>query len=705
MNPQQIRDALRTQERFQESAFQIARSLCDLANDDEADSQVTRELLLRSLERLDQFGESKEIIEGLVREAGLFPYLDPERLGLADRLAFEFHRPPGLDQRGIVFHGPQARIYQELMQGRSVILSAPTSFGKSLIIDAVIASDRYSNILVVVPTIALIDETRRRLATFKDQYKVITHPFQEVAERNVFVLTQERALELEALPEVDFFVIDEFYKLSPTRDNRDRWSLLNQLLYKLIRKKTQFYMLGPSIKAVSQELNQHVDSVFVIEPYSTVVTEEHRVPNAHNEEQALINLCRSLYGPTIVFCQSPRRAATAAKMLSGGRVGNSAETTRNAVDWISRNYHPDWHFCESLKDGVAIHHGRIPRALAQFAVKQFNQEKIQFLVCTSTLIEGVNTKAENVIILDNQIDRTKFDFFTFNNIRGRSGRMFQHFVGHVYLFHEPPQEELPFVDIPAYSQGDLAPDSLLLQLDDDDLKPRSRDRLKQYADEGVLSIETLRANIGVEPENQLALAETILSLPKKYGPALGWRGKPSWEQLQIVCELIWNHFDAMVLGARSARSPKQLATRINQVFQRRSIPEQVASAMNFVPDRDPDLAVQSVLDFQRLWASFHFPKLLRALGRIQNEVLPRLGYEPGAYGFYAGRVETLAMDRSVFALDEYGIPLPLALKLEPALSGRGNLDLALKKLKALDVSRFNLHPFELELIEDARAFL
>ncbi len=104
------------------------------------------------------------------------------------------------------------------MDGESVVLSAPTSFGKSLVIDALIASGQYRNVAIVVPTIALIDETRRRLSRFSPTYKVITRVSQPLAERNLLVLTQERVLDIEKLPDIDLFVIDEFYKLSPDRE-------------------------------------------------------------------------------------------------------------------------------------------------------------------------------------------------------------------------------------------------------------------------------------------------------------------------------------------------------------------------------------------------------------------------------------------------------------------------------------------------------
>ena len=87
-------------------------------------------------------------------------------------------------------------------------------------------------------------------------------------------------------------------------------------------------------------------------------------------------------------------------------------------------------------------------------IRAFEEGKLKALLCTSTLIEGVNTSAKNVVVYDSKLNRKSLDFFTFNNIRGRSGRMFRHFVGNIFVFDAPPQEELPFVDMPAINPGD-----------------------------------------------------------------------------------------------------------------------------------------------------------------------------------------------------------------------------------------------------------
>jgi hypothetical protein len=228
-----LREKLDSPEEITRDAFGILRSLCAVVNAEdvalgEVDHRV-QELILRALEYRSSFGPAVVVLDGLVRRLGLFPYLDPESLGLADSIAYEYHRPRNMEQDGIIFHRAQANVYRSLLDGRNVILSAPTSFGKSLIIDAMIASGRYRHIAIVVPTIALIDETRRRLAgRFGRLYKIITHPSQERGSHELLVMTQERILEVTPLAPIDFFVIDEFYKLQPRQEDTERSLILNQ---------------------------------------------------------------------------------------------------------------------------------------------------------------------------------------------------------------------------------------------------------------------------------------------------------------------------------------------------------------------------------------------------------------------------------------------------------------------------------------------
>jgi reverse gyrase len=157
---QQIRESLSRREDINLDGFKILTNICRLV--DEAESPpIYQELIRRALENEKYFGSSSVVLDALVRQVGLFPYLNPGELGTADEIAWEFNRPANMPE-DIVFHETQTRVYRALIEGRSVVLSAPTSFGKSLVTDAVIAAGKLRNVLIVVPTIALIDETRRR---------------------------------------------------------------------------------------------------------------------------------------------------------------------------------------------------------------------------------------------------------------------------------------------------------------------------------------------------------------------------------------------------------------------------------------------------------------------------------------------------------------------------------------------------------------
>ena len=141
---------------------QISRSISV-----EATFNTGREMLLRALEHRDRFVETQQVVNSLINSVGLYPFSDTDMLSLSDLLAYEYNRTLESDQNGAIFHREQADIYRRLVNGENVVLSAPTSFGKSRIIDAVIATNDYQNVVIIVPTLALIDETRRRLSSIE----------------------------------------------------------------------------------------------------------------------------------------------------------------------------------------------------------------------------------------------------------------------------------------------------------------------------------------------------------------------------------------------------------------------------------------------------------------------------------------------------------------------------------------------------------
>ncbi len=705
MNIDELRSALSNPELIAEREFELVKNIGLLVNDPER-AGIARELILRVLEHREKFVTTKPIVEALTRAAGLFPYNDFDELDLRDQMAYEYHRPLNMNE-GFVFHREQAEVYHRLLAGDSVILSAPTSFGKSRIIDAMIATGKFANVAVIVPTLALIDETRRRLSQFSNDYKIITHLSQDPAERNIFILTAERAVAYESFPKIDFFVIDEFYKIDALDEDDTRTVALNVAFQRMLRMGGQFYMLGPNVEKVPEGIQEKYRCYFYPTRFTTVVAEHRHVGGKGSDLDRLVGLCRTLEDPTLIFCRSPARVNEVAKLLVDNGLGADASELANAAKWSAQAYHPEWIWGRAMVSGIGIHHGRLPRSIAQYTVRAFNDLKLRFLVCTSTLIEGVNTKAKNVIVFDNKIAKQKIDFFTFNNIKGRSGRMFEHFIGHVYLFAAPPQEQLPFVDFPLFSQDDRAPDSLIVQIDETDLRKEARERTQKWTDQDMLPIDIIRANATIDPVAQIGLAKRLQEEAGRASKLLSWNQTPSPDQLRYACQLIWEHLRSSGRPKGGVFSYKQLAFKIWQLRRSPSCASRIRQELRpgQYSAKSPDDAVERVLQFDRVWAGFEFPRYLMALSRIQQCVLGSLGLKTGDYAYFASQVECHFRSPVIAALDEYGIPVQVAERIQPILGTTSDLDVAVQNLRRHDLDTLQLDAFERELLEDATQYL
>jgi hypothetical protein len=708
VTPQELREMSTYQGAFAANAFTVLQGAADLlaTADTAEDAAAAREIIIQCREHRDAVGPTtRAVVDALVRELGLFPYLDDTVDGaLDDRdlLARETLRIEGV----AVLHTAQAAVYARLMAGDNVVLSAPTSFGKSLIIDALLMSGKFDNILIVVPTLALIDEIRRRLASRKTGHKVVTHPSQPVSERNVFVLTGERVLEMEALPTPDLFVLDEFYKLGERQRERgpasERAQVLNQVFYDMRRKGVQYYLLGPNVHGLAEGVPSQLRAEFERRDDTTVALRFHDVPLDGDRAGALAKLCLRLGELTLVYCQSPASAHQTARSLLRAGVGHPEPGLASAAEWVAANFHPNWAVVEALRNGIGIHHGQLPRALGQFMVKAFEDGRIKILLATGTLIEGVNTHAQHVVIYDTKRPgNKKMDAFTFRNISGRCGRMFHHFSGDVWLFGKRPPDKLPEVDIPILSQDEQAPVSLLQHLDDVDLSDRSRERLQPFHEQSDLSDATLRANVGLDLEGQVMLARALRADPGRYHALLCFTATPKYDQLLEVCRLLWTYLGKRALSSGYSTSFSQLARQINNFSIRASTKALIDEAVAQNPSADIDRLVTDVCGFVRNIAGYAFPVRLRALDRIQREVFAGVGRRPGAYASYVARVEGLFLDMPLVALDEYGLPPELAQKLRGQLRPDGDLDRVLGRLLKL-VPGPELTPFERELVRYAQ---
>ena len=167
------------------------------------------------LDNKGKFDQSLSVVlTDLIEAVGFYPYISKENLQLdsTDSLIRQvYHHSGNLNK---YLHEDQKHLLSLLNSDKNVIVSAPTSFGKSLLIEEIIASNKFKNIIIIQPTLALLDETRRKLKKYDENYKLIVRTSQESSKEkgNIYLFTAERVNEYKEFPHIDFIIIDECHR-------------------------------------------------------------------------------------------------------------------------------------------------------------------------------------------------------------------------------------------------------------------------------------------------------------------------------------------------------------------------------------------------------------------------------------------------------------------------------------------------------------
>ncbi len=647
-----------------------------------------RDLVIRLLDKWDFIDENcKSFFNDIIESYGLYPYVDENLLTGSSFLRYELHKSPFLNN--VYLHEEQFEISTALQSDKSVVLSAPTSFGKSLLIEEVVASRKYKNIVIIQPTLALLDETRKKLSKYNDIYKIIVSTSQTPSKEigNLFLFTGERVVEYNMFPKIDFFIIDEFYKLSLKRDD-DRAITLNTALHRLLKFTNKFYMLGPMIKEIPIEFKQKYDLLWFSSDFRTVAVDEisleisEKLKKKEKElkkKKELFDLLINTEEPTLIYCSSPKKATELAVEFVTFLKENkpdfiSDKKNGSVMEWLYENINKNWFLIEGLKRYTAIHHGAVPRHLGSTIVDLFNKKSIKYLFCTSTLIEGVNTSAKNVILFDKKKGTKDIDFFDYKNIAGRSGRMNNYFIGNVYRFEARPNQLELNVDIPIFSQDD-APLEILINLDDSELKESSKVRLQEFDGFDDEFKEILRRNSSLPIQGQINILNEIENNIDKYLELLNWDNYPRYINLEAVLELCWNELlksKDNKAGVLSGKQLTSLAMKYNFKKSTKGVIDELINDeywINKIPDKLDRINYLSyfVLNVSRHWFDYKLPKWISLINDIQKYAFSKRGLPYGNYTFYASQLENGFLPVNLAALLEYDVPHSAISKIQKTL--------------------------------------
>lgn len=598
-----------------------------------------------------------------IREVGLYPYIQLEHASWQERFLYESFKV-NVGDENLTLHKEQSGLLRKLIDGKDVAVSAPTSFGKSFVIDSFIAIKNPKNIVIIVPTIALTDETRRRLQRkFSHEYKIITTTDVPLSEKNIFIFPQERASGYVKLIEsLDILIIDEFYKASKKFDKERSPSLLRAII-KLSKIAKQRYFLAPNIKNLNESI--FTDGMeFINLDFNTVFLEKNNVYEKINSESytksdALLEILKSKHGKTLIYAGTYSSINEISTLILDTVEPIASGILIDFSNWLARNYSRNWVLTNLVKRGFGVHNGQLHRSLSQIQVNLFEEDNgLNRLISTSSIIEGVNTSAENVILWQNKNGQAKLNDFTYRNIIGRGGRMFRHFVGNIYLLDKPPVEEESqlTLEFDAELSSSVDEDTISRQLTQEQIA-----KIIAYRDEmseilGVESFNRLQQENAFSDSDTsvvLKISRAISESPQEYS-GLGYLNSENCNDWEYSLYKILNIIPGYI-GAKYGdvvNFIKVISKNWNSSFH-----ELLDELDTF------NIGIDQFFDLERK-VTFKLTSLLNEVNALQKEISPERKVDISPF---IVRASHAFLPKNVYILEEYGLPRMISKKLH--LSG------------------------------------
>lgn len=406
----------------------------------------------------------------------------------------------------------QMNIWNSMMSEKNICISAPTSAGKSFVILLSLIKRllmKAFDIVYIVPTISLVNQVtedfRKMINIFNISNCNISSSYnpEYINDINIYVLTQEKAIAAFCEYEVAFerntaVVVDEIQNIERIVDEADiRSKILFDVLSEFRDKENviQTVISGPRIDElgkVGQQLwRKHVcehtttespvvnitysiqknGSKYYLKQYCNIskkiisceVTNLRLIAGyggkIYSEEflKALNELLKNIgeEKKNIVFAPTAQTARKIALAIDGTRCQE-----QELIAYYCETVHPRYSLCETISHGVAYHHGKLPLHVRRTLETAISEGKINTVVCTTTLMQGVNLPAQNIIIRNphlyvrKRLGSTELTDYEMANLRGRAGRLMKEFIGRTFVL-----DESGFIETDGYEQQSLFEDS------------------------------------------------------------------------------------------------------------------------------------------------------------------------------------------------------------------------------------------------------
>jgi hypothetical protein len=392
----------------------------------------------------------------------------------------------------------QYNIWKKIENHKTLGISAPTSAGKSFVIALKSISlllKESGAVLYIVPTLSLVSQVsldfRRLLKQYElESYEILnTYNGEYKDSKKIFVLTQEKAIGAFSQSETPFkdiriLVIDEIQNVERVADENDqRAKTLFDLIVEFRHSTKPFRTVisGPRIekigdlgaKVFGEETEQeetksspvagitysisNTKTGFFLKQYSDIlelplsltIVNSDKIkgigkklykPDFHNYLSELITDLGADSKNIIFSPKADQARKTAVALASKG--GQQFPKLNSLISYIGSTVNVNYDLCKTLKNGFAYHHGKLPQHVRRVLEKAISDKLINNVVCTTTLMQGVNLPAQNVIIRNPNLFVTKrygeprLTGYEIANLRGRAGRLLKDCLGRTFVLDE-----------------------------------------------------------------------------------------------------------------------------------------------------------------------------------------------------------------------------------------------------------------------------
>lgn len=471
----------------------------EYANPDYKDS--LREIFVTALTRMG-IAPSTVLVDENYKNEGVYSpfssYINKLAV-VANQLKYEVN----IREKNYLLTEFQKNVWDSIDTNKVVCISAPTSAGKSFCIYLKIMQKLtlgYKNIIYVVPTISLVNQVTKDLSNLVREFglsgtEIFTHIQENPPEKYIYVLTQERAIsgfsEETHFENLDMLVVDEVQNIERVANDGDQRSKILYDFLKEIKHQTntkRIILSGPRLKnvgnlgfdifdEVSCEAETKVPPVvnitysvskfknkYYLNQYSDISEDPKSITILNHEAikglggtQYNENFHSYLYSiikklnkkSNLIFSPTANQARKTAIYLSKNNNNNKMNDEANSLaNYIANFVHEDYDLVSLVRHGVAYHTGKLPLHIRSAVEDAFSKGIINNVVCTTTLMQGVNFPASNIIVRNPYLftrrmknkDNIKLSNYEFSNLRGRAGRLLKEFIGRTIVLDEPSFE-------------------------------------------------------------------------------------------------------------------------------------------------------------------------------------------------------------------------------------------------------------------------